>query len=88
MFCEVLESLREQMALDKRCSEILAEVFNTDEFVLYDNTILIKKIIDVLSILVDKESLEHYVFDLNFGKPSSESEWETPQQFYKRAKNH
>jgi len=28
--------------------------------------------------------LEHYIFDNNFGKPTTESEYESPDELYKR----
>jgi len=31
--------------------------------------------------------VEHYIFDLNFGKPSLDSEYENPNQLYKRLIN-
>lgn len=83
LFCETLQVLQQQMAYDKKTSEILAEAFLC-EVTLYDNSLLIKQIINLLGMWFDVEEINHYVFDLNFGKPSSDSECETYEQFYKR----
>jgi len=82
LFVETIEVIQQQMAHDKKSSELMAEAFKIDEFALYDNSLLIKQIINLLSIWFDKSDLEHYIFDLNFGKPSSESECETTEMFY------
>lgn len=84
LFCETLQVLQQQMAHDKKSSELMAEAFNTEVHSLYDNSLLIKQIINLLSIWFDRELLNHYVFDLNFGKPSSDSECETFEQLYER----
>lgn len=82
VFCEVLECLRQQMAHDKKSSELMAEAFQVEEFILYDNSLIIKQIINLLAIWFDKDSLENYIFDLNFGKPSSDSECLEIGDFY------
>lgn len=84
VFYEVLECLRQQMAHDKKSSELMAEAFQVDQFILYDNSLLIKQIINLLGIWFDKSELEHYIFDLNFGKPSNDAECEEIGQFYER----
>jgi len=84
LFVETIQAIQQQMAHDKRSSELMSEAFKIDEFALYDNSLLIKQIINLLSIWFDKSDLEHYIFDLNFGKPSSESECETVESFYHR----
>ena len=83
LFCETLQVLQQQMAYDKKTADILAEAFLC-EVTLYDNSLLIKQIISLLSIWFDRELLEHYIFDLNFGKPSSDSECETAEKLYDR----
>lgn len=32
--------------------------------------------------------IHHYIFDLNFGKPTQDSEYETPEQLYERLINY
>jgi len=82
LFVETIEAIQKQMAHDRKSSELMSEAFKIDEFALYDNSLLIKQIINLLSIWFDKSDLEHYIFDLNFGKPSSDSECETAEMFY------
>jgi len=88
LFVETIQAIQKQMAADKKTSELMAEAFKIDEFALYDNSLLIKQIINLLSIWFDKSEIEHYVFDLNFGKPSSDSECETTESFYNRLCQH
>lgn len=84
IFCLAIESMREQIAKDKLNSSLIQEVFPINEEFLYDNSLLIKQIINLLAIWFDKEELEHYCFDMNFGKQNSESDWETAEMFYDR----
>lgn len=83
-FCLAITSIEEQVYKDKTNSTLLQEVFSINEEFIYDNSLLIKQIINLLSIWFDKEDLEHYCFDLNFGKPSIDGDFETVEQFYDR----
>lgn len=83
-FVFALEAIQQQLANDKKSSELMAEAFGTDEFVLYDNSLLIKQIISLLTLWFDREELEHYIFDLNFGRIGEEVE--TIEEFYHRLK--
>jgi hypothetical protein len=82
VFCNSLERIRKQMDYDKKTAELLKEAFGIESGFLYDNSEVIICIIELLSIWFEKSDLEHYIFDLNFGKPTSESEWITPEEFY------
>lgn len=89
IFCFVLESLRLQLQEDKKNGELIKEAFNSDFFVIYDNSRLIKSIIKLLQIYFPIDSdgyceISHYCFEMNFGKLGQDSEWETPQMLYKR----
>ena len=84
LFVSSIESIQKQMAYDQRSSELMSEAFKIEEFAIYDNSLLIKQIIDLLAVDFDKSDLESYIFDLNFGKPSSDSECEEIADFYER----
>lgn len=84
IFCNSIEAIRVQLADDKKNSEIVAEIFQSKEFNLYNNDRLVIAIIDLLSIYFDRNEITHYIFDLNFGKPSSDSECETAEKLYDR----
>lgn len=84
LFIKSIEAIRLQLAEDKVNSSIIAEVFDAKDFCLYDNEKLVNAIIDLLSVDFDKEDLTHYCFELNFGKPSLDSEWETAEMLYDR----
>jgi len=84
LFVKSIESLRLQIGEDKKNAEIVAEIFGASTFYLYDNEKLIHSIIDLLSIWFDKEDLNHFCFQLNFGKISDEEEFESIEDFYDR----
>lgn len=84
VFCLAIDAMREQIAKDKLNSSLIQEVFPINEEFMYDNSLLIKQIINLLSIWFDKSELEHYCFEMNFGKPNSNSDWETAEMLYDR----
>lgn len=72
LFISVVESLRQQMVKDKNTSLVIGQVFNCNGVGLYDNSLLIKSLIELLHIYFPKDEngfseIEHYCFDLNFG---------------------
>lgn len=81
-FCTAIESLRFQNAHDIKSGELVREAFGVEVSFLYNNDVLVRTIISLLANWFDKSELEHYIFDLNFGKPSIESDWLTPEEFY------
>lgn len=84
-FCGAIEMIRTQMARDKKCSEMIAQVFNTENMGLYDNSGLIKTIISLLQVRFPKVNghcdIEHFVFELNFGK-IGDNELITPEDLW------
>jgi len=72
LFINTIEAIRLQMADDKNYSFLLGELLKS-EVGLYDNSKLIKSLLDVLHIHFPKDEngfseIEHYCFDLGFGK--------------------
>ncbi len=93
-FIEAIEAMRIQYEKDKLHSDSIGKIFSTEDCNLYDNENLYKKIIELLRIWfpVDENGfceIETYCFQMNFGKPTPNSEWETPEMLYERltAKN-
>jgi hypothetical protein len=93
-FIEAIEAMRYQYEKDKEHSESIGKIFSTEDCNLYDNENLYKKIIELLRIWFPVDENGHceissYCFEMNFGKPTSNSEWETPEMLYERltAKN-
>ena len=84
LFVKVIESMRIQNHEDRKNGELIAEAFGSDMAILYDNSKLIVSIIDLLSLYFDREEIEHYCFELNFGKPNSENAFYSPQELYKK----
>jgi hypothetical protein len=84
LFVKSIEAIRLQLGEDKVNATIVAEMFGAKDFCLYDNDKLVNAIIDLLSVDFDRNDLTHYCFDLNFGKPSLDSEWETAEMFFDR----
>ena len=88
-FIEAIESMRIQYEKDKEHSDSIGKIFSTYDCNLYDNENLYKKIIELLRIWfpVDENGfceIETYCFQMNFGKPTPDSEWETPGMLYER----
>lgn len=83
-FTNAIESMILQKYDDKKNGQLLQEAFSMNEFPIFNNDKLVNTTIDLLSIWFDREELEHYIFHCNFGKPSLESEWETPIELYNR----
>lgn len=83
-FVLALEAIQQQLHKDKLNSALIQEVFSINEEFLYDTHLVTTQIIDLLSIWFDKDELNHYIFDLNFGKPTPDSECETIGEFYDR----
>jgi len=83
-FSKAIDSLRIQLAEDKKNSELVAEAFGATEFALYDNHKLINTVIDLLSIWFDKSELEHFCFVLNFGKLANDEDFESTAELYER----
>lgn len=86
-FTGAIESMRLQKYEDKKNADLLCEAFSINEFIIFQNDKLFNTIIDLLSIWFDKDELINYCFHENFGKPSLESDWETPEMLYSRLKN-
>lgn len=84
LFSKSIESIRLQLAEDKKNSEIVAEIFQSKEFNLYNTDKLVDTIIDLLAVYFDRGELIHYMFCLNFGKISDEEDFESIEEFFKR----
>lgn len=72
-FIGAIEIIRTQMVKDKKCSEMIAEIFKGGCVGLYDNSNLIKVIISLLQVRFPRGEdghcgIEFYCFELNFGK--------------------
>ena len=83
-FCKAIESLRLQKAHDFKSGELIKEAFGSEISLIYNNDKLILTVIDLLSTQFDRSELEHYIFDLNFGKPAPDSDWITPEELYEQ----
>lgn len=91
-FVEAIEAMERQYIKDKEHSESIGKIFSTEDCNLYDNENLYKKIIELLRIWfpVDEDghcAISSYCFEMNFGKPSLDSEYETPEMLYDRLTN-
>jgi hypothetical protein len=90
LFIDSIEAIRLQMAYDTAKAEAMSNVLNIDEVTipLYDNSMLIKAIINLLRVSFPKDAtgfceIDHYCFDMNFGK-ISEEEVITPEDLWNR----
>ncbi|TDD77155.1 hypothetical protein [Flavobacterium caseinilyticum] len=75
-FILLIEAIRLQILKDRNNAVTLAEIFNSDGMNPYDNSILIKAIISFLQTHFPKQDgfcmIEHYCFEMNFGKIGEE----------------
>lgn len=84
IFCSSIEALRLQNHQDKKFTALIDEAFGAEIGLLYNNEILINFIIDVVLKDFDRESLIYYCYFLNFGKLSSEEDFESTEELYER----
>ena len=83
LFVDSIDAIRYQLILDKKRSDSLAETWNLkDANFMYDNSILIYAILNMIGQYFDREELDHYCFVLDFGKCGEE--YESPEQLYDR----
>lgn len=88
LFCKTLYNLLEQRKRDLATLNLLQEAFNTNEaFSVNQNDLLVVSIVELLHEYFPKDvsgfsEIEYYIFDTNFGKPTSDSVWKTPEMLY------
>ena len=88
LFEKCIINLIEQKAKDAVTLNLLQEAFRTNEaFIANDNDLLIVTIVELLHEYFPKDEnqfseIEHSIFDMNFGKPTPESQWKTPGELY------
>lgn len=75
IFISTIDSLQAQVSRDIDASNAISQVFDTDA--VYDNSLLVKAVIKLLQIHFPKDDkgfceIEHYCFDMNFGKIQGE----------------
>jgi hypothetical protein len=90
-FISAIESIRSQIAKDKLSSDLIEQVFPGSEISMYDNSSVIKAVISLLRVWFPVDSdgfceLEHYCFDLDFGK-HAEGGYLSSYEFYKKLKS-
>lgn len=95
LFCSVMERLMLQVLQDKEIASFffVNSGHSLNNSCSYDNKYVITALMDLLHEYFPKDNegfseLEHYIFDLEFGKPIKEGmETETFEQLYKRLIN-
>lgn len=85
-FISAIESLQLQASKDIDHSNAINKVFSTDAY--YDNSVVVLAVIKLLQVFFPKDEngfceIEHYCFDLNFGKVSDQ-ELITPEDLWNR----
>lgn len=84
IFCSSIDALRKQNHQDRTFTSLMNEAFGAEIGILYNNQILIDWVIDFLATEFDREEIVNYCYCLNFGKLSSEEDFETEEQLYER----
>lgn len=90
IFVDAIDSIREQMTTDKLNSVVLSDMFPGSELATYNNSLLIRGILDLLRLWFPRDGdgfceLEHYCFDTDFGRVGDEIE--SAEAFYLRLVN-
>ncbi|MGL4971636.1 MAG: hypothetical protein ACRC6H_00685 [Culicoidibacterales bacterium] len=72
-FIATIEAIRMQLHKDLSYADAVSLIFNTDSIGPYDNSLLVKQLISHLQIFFPRDKdgfceIEHYCFDMNFGK--------------------
>lgn len=80
VFVSVIESIRLQLHQDTEYANNIAATFKIDEgaVYVYDNNLLIKSLVKLLQVHFPKKDsfceIEHFMFDMNFGKAGGDAE--------------
>lgn len=82
LFVETINAMMVQVKTDIKNADLIQEAFNSEMAILYDNSILLNALINLLSVYFDKSELQHYCFQIDFGKLGNE--YESPEMFYDR----
>jgi hypothetical protein len=89
LFCLTMENLKRQIVYDKVNQEFLSESFGKElEIVsIADNSIIMNNLILLLQEFFPRDEngfceIEHYINFTNFGKPSLDSEYFSPEELY------
>lgn len=89
LFAKTINNIRNQMVYDSVNTKVLVQEFGQDSALatFFENSKLIKNTIELLQIFFPRDEngfceIEHYCFKENFGKPSPESEYITPEMLY------
>lgn len=87
VFVSVLGGVESQYRKDVGYGDGLRDVFGFRDYVLYDNSDLVKSVLDLLRVYfpVDDDGfceIEFWCYYQNFGKLGEE--YESPEQFYDR----
>ena len=76
-FCEIIENLRQQLYLDRKNGDAIAEMFQIKTECTYNDNLLVKSIMKLLQLNFPKSEngfcpIEFYCDTLEFGKGSEE----------------
>jgi hypothetical protein len=87
LFISVIEGIREQYEIDKLYAESVSVLLRAEDCKLYDNSKYLEVIMSMLRVSFPKDvngfcEIEHYCFQLNFGKVGEE--YESPFELYDR----
>ena len=90
-FVSIIESLRLQTRKDVEYASAMEDVLKVEGVSCYDNSMLFKSIISLLQVYFPKTNnhcpIEHYCFELNFGK-IGEQELITAEDLWYELVNH
>jgi len=91
LFISVINNIRNQSIQDATNMKIVSEAFQIENVgdVLMSNDKLFRSIVSLLQVWFPRDEngfceIEHYCYDNNFGKPTIESEYISPEMLYNK----
>lgn len=87
LFISTIEGIRSQYEIDKLYAESVSVLLRAEDCGMYDNSKYLEVIMNMLRVYFPKDlngfcEIEHYCFQLNFGKVGEE--YESPFELYDR----
>ena len=86
IFIEVIENMRQQMYLDKKHGESIAEIFGVKSQCSYNDNLLVRSILELLQIYFPKLDgfcrIEFFIDCLEFGRTTENSDEVTAGELY------
>ena len=86
LFTQIIENLRQQVYLDKKHGDAIAEMFGVKSQCSYNDNLLVRSILDLLQVYFPKLDgfcrIEFFIDFLEFGRTTENSDEVTASELY------